>query len=119
MPEATLREEAAGGAAEGGDAGDTAAVGEVAGGPDRDRAALQTAREAGAAARFTEVGAEEDSVAGDFAEVLGDSGARIAVETRQQSLVETAAKETAEGKALKRREFVTRVIPSPRRGGRC
>src|SRR5215469_10623392 len=98
MPEATLREEEVGGAAEGGEAGDTAAVGEVAGGPDRDRAGLQTAREAGAAARFTEVGAAEDSVAGDFAEVLGDSGARMPVETRQQSLVETAAKKQRKAK---------------------
>ena len=83
MPEATLREEEAGGAAEGGEAGDTAAVGEAAGGAaDWDRAGLQTAREAGAAARFTGVGAAEDLVAVDFAEVLGDSGARIPVEAR-------------------------------------
>jgi hypothetical protein len=81
MPEATLREEEAGGAAEGGEAEDTAAVGEVAGGAAgrEDSAGLEAAREAGVAARFTGVGAAEDSVAGDFAEVLGDSGARIPV----------------------------------------
>lgn len=64
---------------EAGEAAGTAAIGVAAGlaiDPEASEV-LETAEEAGAAAGFTGVGAEEDSVEGDSVEVLEDSGANI------------------------------------------